>query len=101
MLDEHRIAGVPVMPGTGHLETARAAFAAAVPSPAPGHVIELRDVAFVAPLPVADGSTAELRVLLTPSGDGMDFEVISVTGRRVHPARPGLGGVGGRRGTAR
>ncbi|MET8002854.1 type I polyketide synthase [Nonomuraea glycinis] len=80
VLNEHRVAGVPVMPGTGYLETARAAFAAAVPSPAPGHVIELRDVAFVAPLPVADGSTAELRVLLTPSGDGMDFEVISVTG---------------------
>ncbi|MGN9786184.1 type I polyketide synthase [Nonomuraea sp. ZG12] len=80
VLNEHRVAGVPVMPGTGYLETARAAFEAAVPSPAPGHVIELRDVAFVAPLPVADGSTAELRVLLTPSGDGMDFDVVSVTG---------------------
>ncbi|WP_336206813.1 type I polyketide synthase [Nonomuraea sp. LPB2021202275-12-8] len=80
VLDEHRVAGVPVMPGTGYLETARAAFAAAVPAPGPGHVIELRDVAFVAPLPVADGATAELRVLLTPAGDGVDFEVVSVTG---------------------
>ncbi|SDH69862.1 type I polyketide synthase [Nonomuraea jiangxiensis] len=80
LLDEHRVAGVPVMPGTGYLETARAAFEAAVPRPAPGHVIELRDVAFVAPLPVAEGASAEVRVLLTPTGDGMDFEVVSVTG---------------------
>lgn len=78
LLDEHRVAGVPVMPGTGYLETARAAFEAAVPSPGPGHVVELRDVAFVAPLPVADDATAELRVLLTPAGDGMDFEIVSV-----------------------
>ncbi|MCK2217011.1 SDR family NAD(P)-dependent oxidoreductase [Actinomadura sp. ATCC 31491] len=80
VLDEHRVAGVPVLPGTGYLEAARAAFEAAVPSPGPGHVAELRDVAFVAPLPVAEGSSAELRVLLTPAGDGVDFEVVSVTG---------------------
>ncbi|MEW9551901.1 SDR family NAD(P)-dependent oxidoreductase [Nonomuraea sp. NPDC050783] len=80
VLDEHRVAGVPVLPGTGYLEIIRAAFEAAVPSPGPGHAIELRDVAFVAPLPVAEDSGAELRVLLTPSGDGMDVEVVSVTG---------------------
>ncbi|MDA0638830.1 polyketide synthase dehydratase domain-containing protein, partial [Nonomuraea sp. MCN248] len=80
LLDEHRVAGVPVMPGTGYLETARAAFEAAVPAPGPGHVIELRDVAFVTPLSVADGATAELRVLLTPAGDGVEFEIVSVTG---------------------
>ncbi|WP_326643404.1 SDR family NAD(P)-dependent oxidoreductase [Nonomuraea fuscirosea] len=80
VLDEHRVAGVPVLPGTGYLETARAAFEAAVPRPGPEHVIELRDVAFVAPLPVAEGASAEVRVLLTPAGDGVDFEVVSVTG---------------------
>ncbi|MFI6290881.1 SDR family NAD(P)-dependent oxidoreductase [Nonomuraea sp. NPDC050790] len=80
ILDEHRVAGVPVLPGTGYLETARAAFEAAVPRPGSGHVVELSDVAFVAPLPVAEGSSAELRVLLTPAGDGVDFEVVSVTG---------------------
>ncbi|MFI6901256.1 SDR family NAD(P)-dependent oxidoreductase [Nonomuraea sp. NPDC050394] len=80
LLDEHRVAGVPVMPGTGYLESARAAFEAAVPPPGPGHAIELRDVAFIAPLPVAEGSSAELRVLLTPAGDGMDFEVVSIAG---------------------
>ncbi|MEV4548942.1 SDR family NAD(P)-dependent oxidoreductase [Nonomuraea wenchangensis] len=80
VLGEHRVAGVPVMPGTGYLETARAAFEAAVPSPGPDHAIELRDVAFVAPLPVAEGTSAELRVLLTPAGDGMDFEVVSSAG---------------------
>ncbi|MFG2074620.1 type I polyketide synthase [Nonomuraea maritima] len=80
LLDEHRVAGVPVMPGTGYLELARAAFEAAEPSPGPGHVIELRDVAFVAPLPVAEGASAEVRVLFAPGGDGLDFEVVSVTG---------------------
>ncbi|GAA3475280.1 type I polyketide synthase [Nonomuraea roseola] len=82
MLDEHRMAQVPVMPGTVYLDSARAAFQDAVPSPGPGYEVELRDVAFVAPMPVADGGAAELRVQLTPSGDGMDFEVVSVVGGR-------------------
>lgn len=80
LLDEHRVAGVPVLPGTGYLETARAAFEAASPAPGPGHAVELRDVAFVTPLAVADDASAELRVLFTPAGDGMDFEIVSVTG---------------------
>ncbi|MFI6499019.1 SDR family NAD(P)-dependent oxidoreductase [Nonomuraea typhae] len=78
VLDEHRLAGVPVMPGTGYLECARFAFAAVMPSPGTGYVAELRDVAFVAPLPVT--ASAELRVLFTPAGDGADFEVVSVAG---------------------
>ncbi|MGA8114183.1 MAG: SDR family NAD(P)-dependent oxidoreductase [Actinocatenispora sp.] len=77
VLDEHRIAGVPVMPGTGHLEVARAAVAAAVPSPGPDAVLELRDVTFLKPMPVPDGSVAELKVLLEPADDGMEFRVVS------------------------
>ncbi|GAA3446651.1 SDR family NAD(P)-dependent oxidoreductase [Planomonospora venezuelensis] len=80
LLAEHRVAGEPVLPGTGYLETVRHAFEATVPAPAPGHVVELRDVAFVAPLAVAEGATAELRVLFSPGGDGVDFEVVSVVG---------------------
>ncbi|MFI6478618.1 SDR family NAD(P)-dependent oxidoreductase [Nonomuraea sp. NPDC050663] len=80
VLDEHRVAGVPVLPGTGYLETARAAFEAAVPSPGPAHRVELTDVAFVAPLAVADEASADVRVLFTPGGDGLDFEIVSVVG---------------------
>ncbi|MGW5682992.1 type I polyketide synthase [Nonomuraea sp. NPDC003754] len=84
ILADHRIGAVPVIPGTAYLESAAAAFRDSVPSPGPGYRMELRDVAFVAPLPVADGGSAELRVLLTPSGDGMEFEVVSVVGGRSH-----------------
>ncbi|MDH2425407.1 type I polyketide synthase [Sphaerisporangium sp. TRM90804] len=82
LLDEHRIAGVAVMPGTGYLETARHAFEASVPSPGPGHVVELRDVAFTTPLSLADDASAELRVVFAPGGDGVEFEVTSVAGER-------------------
>ncbi|WP_181773593.1 polyketide synthase dehydratase domain-containing protein, partial [Amycolatopsis pittospori] len=73
LLDEHRIAGVPVVPGTGHLETVRAAVAAALPKPGDSHVVELRDVAFLEPFGVPDGATAEYRVEF----DGDDFTVTS------------------------
>ncbi|MEV6521295.1 SDR family NAD(P)-dependent oxidoreductase [Longispora sp. NPDC051575] len=78
VLDEHRISGVPVMPGTGHLENVRAAFAAARPGE-PGQAVELRDVVFVRPMAVADGSGAEVRVAFTEGDEGWDFEVTSVS----------------------
>lgn len=64
VLDEHRLSGVPVLPGTAYLECARAAFAATVPAPGDHHAVELRDVAFLEPLAVPDGAAAELRVEL-------------------------------------
>jgi acyl transferase domain-containing protein/acyl carrier protein len=81
-LAEHRISGVPVLPGTAHLEIARAAVACAVPAPVPDAVVELRDVTFLAPLAVPDGTSAELRVLLEPADDGVDFQIVS--GGRTH-----------------
>ncbi|GGS45867.1 hypothetical protein GCM10010156_00640 [Planobispora rosea] len=79
VLDEHRIGGVPVLPATGQLECARAAFAAVVPAPGEGHAVELRDVVFLAPLAVPDGTTTELTVAFT---DGSAFEVRA--GERLH-----------------
>ena len=70
ILDEHRIDGVPVVPGTAHLECVRAAVAAGRPGPG---VVELRDVAFLEPFSVEDGATAQYRVEL----DGDDFAVLS------------------------
>jgi acyl transferase domain-containing protein/acyl carrier protein len=82
LLDEHRISGVAVLPGTGYLEIARHAFEETVPNPAPGHVVELRDVAFTTPLSLADEAETEIRVGFAPGGDGLEFEVTSVTGGR-------------------
>ncbi|MEU0534747.1 type I polyketide synthase [Amycolatopsis tolypomycina] len=74
LLDEHRIAGVPVVPGTGHLETVRAAVEAARPRPGDNHVVELQDVAFLEPFSVPDGTVAEYRV-------GFDGDGFTVTSR--------------------
>ncbi|MBB5958242.1 acyl transferase domain-containing protein/acyl carrier protein [Saccharothrix tamanrassetensis] len=82
LLDEHRIAGVGVVPGTGHLENARATVARCVPAPDDDAVVELTDVAFLEPLSVPDGSAAEYRVGL----DGTEFTVTSLRDgvRREH-----------------
>ncbi|WP_214318585.1 type I polyketide synthase [Nonomuraea sediminis] len=75
VLDEHRIADVPVLPGTGHLELARTAAEAVLPG---SGFVEMRDVVFVEPLSVADGATAEVRVVFTPEADGAEFQVQSI-----------------------
>jgi phthiocerol/phenolphthiocerol synthesis type-I polyketide synthase E len=82
ILDEHRIAGVPVMPGTGYLEMVRAAFARAQT----GRPVELHDVVFLAPLAVPDGTSCEIRVVLDDAVDGGEFRVESRAGevRREH-----------------
>jgi phthiocerol/phenolphthiocerol synthesis type-I polyketide synthase E len=94
LLDEHRLGGTPVVPGTGYLDLARAAFVAAVPAPGPGYAARLRDVALLQPLSVADGAQAGLCVTVTPGPDGHDFEITSegAGGVRTH-ARGQLGWV--------
>jgi phthiocerol/phenolphthiocerol synthesis type-I polyketide synthase E len=83
VLDEHRLGGMPVLPATAQLECARAAAAAVVPAGA-GGTVELRDVVFVEPLTVPDGTATELRVEL--AADGGQFTVASRAGgvARVH-----------------
>lgn len=79
LLDEHRIGGVPVVPGTAHLESVRAAVAATVPAPTPDAVVELRDVVFLEPFAVPDGAVAQYRVTLTTAEEGaVDFVVQSL-----------------------
>ena len=78
LLDEHRIGGVPVVPGTGHLESVRAAVVAGLTSPAPQAVVELRDVVFLEPFAVPEGTVAQYRVELTPAEEGVDFAVRSL-----------------------
>ncbi|MGQ5261319.1 type I polyketide synthase [Micromonospora sp. ZYX-F-536] len=93
LLDEHRIGGVPVVPGTAHLESVRAAVAAALPAPGPGAAVELRDVVFLEPFAVPEGTVAQYRVELTPAEDGgTDFAVRSLAGGRLRTHVRGAAG---------
>jgi acyl transferase domain-containing protein/thioesterase domain-containing protein len=74
VLDEHRMqSGQAVVPGTGYIELASAAFGEATGS----ERIEIRDLSFIAPLAVSDDETREIRTFLTKNGDGSHFEVKS------------------------
>ena len=76
VLDEHRVSGLPVLPGVAYLEAVRCAAQQAFPSA--GRVLRLRDVALTEFLPVPDGTSAELRVLFSRGADGFEFQVVSV-----------------------
>lgn len=80
ILDEHRLRnGRAVVPGTAYLEIAQAAWKGVLDAP----TCELRDVSFLAPFHVDDEEEREMRVLLTPDGDGFRFEVKSDAGQGV------------------
>ena len=87
-LDEHRIHGTAVLPGTGYLEMVRATF----DHDGDGRPVVLRDVVFLAPLAVPDGERKEARVVIEYGDDGAEFRVESRTGDRwVMHARGGVG----------
>ncbi|MFU8874619.1 SDR family NAD(P)-dependent oxidoreductase [Micromonospora sp. SL4-19] len=92
LLDEHRIGGVPVVPGTAHLESVRAAVAAALPAPGPQAAVELRDVVFLEPFSVPDGTVAQYRVELIPAVDGVDFAVASLAAGQLRTHVRGAAG---------
>ncbi|WP_370024313.1 SDR family oxidoreductase [Planotetraspora sp. GP83] len=71
VLDEHRLAGVPTMPGTGIVELVRAAFAEVTGQPR----ARIGKLLFLAPLMVAEGLV--VRLTLTPAGRGYD---VAITG---------------------
>jgi len=73
VLDDHRIARQPIIPGTTYLEMIRAA----LEPHAAGRGIELRDVYFLSALPVGEDETREVRALLQRNGDGFEFRVLS------------------------
>jgi acyl carrier protein len=75
VLDEHRLAGHAVMPGTGHLASVVAAGHAVLDGG--GRLVELRDVALVEPLVVSDDGQAEIRVAFAEGADDADFQVTS------------------------
>ncbi|GAB3938162.1 hypothetical protein GCM10027614_17700 [Micromonospora vulcania] len=66
---------------------------AALPAPAPGAAVELRDVVFLEPFAVPDGTVAQYRVELTPADDGgTDFAVRSLAGGRLRTHVRGAAG---------
>ncbi|MEV4256668.1 polyketide synthase dehydratase domain-containing protein, partial [Spirillospora sp. NPDC049652] len=64
LVDEHRMLGDPVVPGTGHLELARAAFADLTGE----ERIELRDFRFATPVVLDQDGDRELRVVIDRHG---------------------------------
>lgn len=71
IVDEHRIQGQPVVPGTAVLEMILAAWAQA----RPGRAATVRDLLFLAPMPVdADTGTA-FRLGFEPDGEGFRVRV--------------------------
>ncbi len=74
VLDEHRLGGHPIVPGTTYLEMAGAAFGEVTGN---RNAFELRDVLFVAPLRVGDGESAAVRTVLRPEGGAYRFSVAS------------------------
>lgn len=78
VLNEHRINGNPIIPGTAYLEMARAAFEDLV------HVnggIEIQDVFFLTPLEVAENTEKQVRTVLRKGDGGFYFRIISEAGR--------------------
>lgn len=71
VLDEHRLDGVPVMPGCGHLDLVVGAFTERLAEP--GRAIELTDVVF--PRLLLTDRPCTVRVRFTPTAHGYDFEV--------------------------
>ncbi|OKH99762.1 hypothetical protein A6A06_22040 [Streptomyces sp. CB02923] len=73
LVDEHRMLGHPVVPGTGHLELVRAAVA----DHAGRELRDLSDITFFSPIVVDEDRPREVRVVLDRTGDAYAFSVVS------------------------
>ncbi|MGC5004860.1 SDR family oxidoreductase [Streptomyces sp. DT203] len=73
-LDEHRLDGTPILPGTAHLGLVTRAFGQTVPEDT-GRALVLSDVAFVAPLTAR--RARRVTVVFAPDGARHRFEVRS------------------------
>jgi acyl transferase domain-containing protein len=73
LLDEHRLGGKAVLPGTAYLEMVRAIFERHYQSP----IIEISDVYFISPLVVEEDEPKEVITFLNREGDHFDFCILS------------------------
>ncbi|MDQ1292524.1 MAG: phthiocerol/phenolphthiocerol synthesis type-I polyketide synthase [Actinomycetota bacterium] len=74
IVDDHRLMGHGLIPGTAHLELVRAALA----ERAAGRSIELRDVLFLTPVIVPDGQSRTVHLTIEGSGAELAFTVRSL-----------------------
>lgn len=84
IVDEHRIQGNGLVPGTAYVEIVRAMVA----GQADGRVIEISDVMFSMPVIVPDGQTRQIYTTVEERDGGIRFAVRS----RVDPAGPVVAG---------
>ncbi|MFJ5951212.1 SDR family NAD(P)-dependent oxidoreductase [Streptomyces noursei] len=82
LVDEHRMLGHPVIPGTAYLEMVRAAMA----DRGHGELVDFDDVLFLAPVVLGDGRAREVHVVLERHDDAYQFSVAS---RADHPGTSG------------
>nr|CAF05649.1 TubD protein [Archangium disciforme] len=73
VVDEHRLQGVPTLPGVAYLELARAACAQALGAEA----VELAELLLLEPLTVPRGESRQVRVVLQPEGQAHALRVES------------------------
>jgi acyl transferase domain-containing protein len=73
VLDDHRIVGTAVMPGTAYLEMARAAVEREAPA---AGALEIRDAFFLAPLALRDDERREIRINVKRRGDEFEYRVV-------------------------
>ncbi len=72
VLDDHRIVGTAVMPGTAYLEMARAA----VEPESPTRTLEIRDAFFLAPMALRDDEKLRVRTIVEKAGDEYSYRVV-------------------------
>ncbi|WP_329172273.1 SDR family NAD(P)-dependent oxidoreductase [Streptomyces sp. NBC_01477] len=77
LVDEHRMLGIPVIPGTAYLEMVRAAAA----DQGLGDVLRFEDVLFLAPVVLADGQAREVHVVMEKLAGECRFSVVSAADR--------------------
>ena len=75
VLDEHRIMGHGVMPGTAYIEMIRKAFE----THAEGRPVMIRKLLFANPLMVRDGESQQVQTVIERDGEGFRFRVLSAS----------------------
>lgn len=73
VLNEHKVVGYAILPGTAYLEIARAAFA----KHAHNGIVEIRDTSFLQPLIIPENGNQEVYTILKKSKDIFEFTVVN------------------------
>ncbi len=76
VLDDHRIVGTAIMPGTAYFEMARAALERRANAHEKANGFEISSAFFLAPLGLRDDETREVRTILEKDGDAYQFRVL-------------------------